>query len=93
MAIACWALFSKKGQSYLKAQEQIPIKGNRGILWFIKFIFACYAAALATIMLFSILTLPFTGYSVQEAMFSHQIGLYLLITGLVWSPLIFRYLK
>jgi hypothetical protein len=93
MVIASWALISKKGRSYLKAQEQIPIKGNRGVLWFIKFLFACYAASLATIMLLSILTLPFAGYSVQQAMFGPFIGLYLFITGLVWAPLIFRYLK
>ena len=93
MAIASWVLFSKEGRNYLKAQEQIPIKGNRGILWFLKFLFACFAASLATIMLLSFLTLPFTSYSVQEAMFGPLSRFYLLIIGLIWSPLIFRYLK
>jgi hypothetical protein len=93
MGIASWALFSEKGRRYLEAQEQIPIKGNRTILWYIKFLFACYAAALATMMFLGVLSLPFAGFAGLEAMFSPNIGLYLLVAGLVWSPLIFRYLK
>ena len=93
MAVACWALFSAKGREYLEAQEQIPIKGNRTILWYVKFLFACYAAAFATMMFLGILSLPFAGYAGLEAMFSPNSGLYLLIAALVWSPLIFRYLK
>ena len=93
MAIASWALFSEKGRTYLETQEQIPIKGNRGVLWFLKFLFACYAAAFATMMLLGVLALPFAGFSGLEAMFSPNSGMYLLVAGLVWSPLIFRYLK
>jgi hypothetical protein len=93
MAIAAWALFSVKGRSYLATQEQIPTKGNRTLLWYIKLLFACYAAAFATMMLWGVLSLPFAGYAGLEAMFSPKSGLYLLIVGLVWSPLIFRYLK
>ena len=93
IAIASWALFSVRGRAYLAAQEQIPIKGNRTVLWYIKFLFACYAAAFATMMLLGVLSLPFAGYAGLEAMFSPNSGLYLLVAGLVWSPLIFRYLK
>lgn len=93
MAIASWALFSQKGRTYLETEEQIPIKGNRGVLWGLKFMFACYAAAFATMMLLGILVLPFAGYAGLEAMFSPSSGLYLFIAGLLWSPLIFRYLK
>jgi hypothetical protein len=93
MAIASWALFSEKGRAYLETQEQMPIKGNRGVLWFLKFLFACYAAAFATTMLLGILALPFAGFDGLEAMFGPNSGMYLLVTGLVWSPLIFRYLK
>jgi hypothetical protein len=93
MAVASWALFSARGREYLEAQELIPIKGNRTILWYIKFLFACYAAALATMMFLGVLSLPFAGFAGLEAMFSSNFGLYMLIAGLVWSPLIFRHLK
>jgi hypothetical protein len=93
MAIACWALFSAKGRLYLETQEKIPIRGNREILWYLKFLFACFAAAFATMMLIGVLALPFAGYAGLEIMSSPNRGLYLLITGLIWSPLIFRYLK
>ena len=93
IAVASWTLFSVRGRAYLAAQEEIPIKGNRTVLWYIKFLFACYAAAFATMMLLGVLSLPFAGYAGLEAMFSPNSGLYLLIAGLVWSPLIFRYLK
>mgnify|MGYP001821619564 CR=1 FL=1 len=93
MAIASWALFNEKGRAYLQAQEQMPIKGNRTILWYLKFLFACYAAAFATMMLLGILALPFAGYAGLEAMFSPNSGIYLLVVGLFWSPLIFRFLK
>jgi len=93
MAIASYALFTEKGREFLEAQKQIPISSNRTVLWFLKFLFACYAAAFATILLLGLLSLPFAGYVGIEAMFSPNSGLYLLIAGFVWSPLIFRCLK
>jgi len=93
IAIASWALFSVKGRAYLTAQEKIPLKGNRTVLWYPKFLFACCAAAFATIMLLGILLLPFTGYAGLEVMFGPESSLYFLIAGLFWSPLVFRYLK
>lgn len=44
IAVASGALFSVRGRAYLAAQEKIPIKDNRTVLWYIKFLFACYAA-------------------------------------------------
>lgn len=93
MAIAGWALFSTKGREFLEAEQQMPTRGNRTVLWYLKFLLACYAAAFATMLLLGILSLPFAGYASLEAMFSPSAGLYLLIAGLVWSPLIFRHLK
>ncbi len=93
MVVTSWVLFSEKGRMYLKAQEQIQIKGNRGLLWLIKFIFACYAAAIATIMLLGIMALPIAGYAGFDIMLSPNRGMYLLFAGLIWSPLFFRYLK
>lgn len=93
MAVASWALFSARGRAYLSEQELIPIRGNRTILWYIKFFFACYAAAFATVMFLGVLSLPFVGFAGIEAMFSPGSGIYLLIAALVWSPLIYKYLK
>ncbi len=92
MAIGCWALFTKNGKEHLKAQEEIVTKGKRNIFWFFKFLFACYAAAFATIMFLGVVLLPFIGN--EGFLFSSpNQGLYFLIIGLVWSPLIFKYLK
>jgi hypothetical protein len=92
-AIASWALFSEEGRAFLTTQEQIPIKGNRTVLWYIKFLFACYAAGIASAMFLSVVALPIVGYDGIEAMFSKQGLLYILLVSLLWSPLIFRYLK
>lgn len=93
MAIASWALFSNKGRTYLQAQEKIPTKGNRGILWFIKFLVACLAAAFSTQMVLSVLALPFVGTSGFDEILGPNGNLYLSIAGVAWAPLIFRYLK
>ena len=90
IAIGCWALFSNKGKEHLKEQEKTAIKRN--IFWFFKFLFACYAAAFATIMLLGVVSYPFVGH--EGFLFSSpNRGIYFLISGLVWSPLIFKNLK
>ncbi len=93
LAIGSWALFSEEGRSYLEEQEQLTEKGSRGVIWFLKFLFSCYAAALATIIMLSVIALALLGSEGFEPMLSPHRGLYLLSAGLVWSPLIFRYLK
>ena len=92
MAIGYWALFSNKGKEHLKEQEKTTLKGNRNIFWFFKFLFACYGAAFATIMFLGVVALPFGG-SEGFIFSSPNRGIYVLICGLVWSPLIFKYLK
>ncbi len=91
--IACWALFNKKGKAYLESQEKITINSNKNILWYFKFLFACYAASFATLILLGVVALPFSGTAGFEVMFSPNRGVYFLVSGLIWSPLIFRYLK
>lgn len=93
ISIASWALFSEKGRIYLSEQEKIPIKGNRSFGWFLKFLFGCYAAAFASIMLFGVLALPFIGFRGFDVMFSQDFLLYALPVGIAWSPIIYRYLK
>lgn len=93
VGIASWALYSTEGRAFLVAQENVPVKGNRTVFWYLKFLFACYAAAFATLFLWGILSLPFAGYVGLEAMMSPESGFYFLAAGLVWAPMIFRYLK
>ena len=92
MAIGYWALFSDKGKEHLKTQEKTAIKGSRNIFWFFKFLFACYAAAFATIMFLGVVLLPFLGNE-SFLFFRPNQGIYFLVCGLIWSPLIFKYLK
>lgn len=94
VVIGCWTLLTEKGKEHLKVREKIVIKGNRNIIWYFKFLFACYAAALGTMIALVVLLLPFVGFSGIDGVFgSPKQGLYLLVSGLVWSPLIFRNLK
>jgi hypothetical protein len=93
VGIASWALFSEEGRAFLTTQEQIPIEGNRTVLWYIKFLFACYAAGIASAIFLSVVALPIVGYAGIEAMFGKE-GLFgILLLSLLWSPLIFRHLK
>jgi hypothetical protein len=93
MALASWGLWSANGRAFLIAQERIPVRGNRTVFWYLKFLFACYAAAFGTVFLCGVLSLAFIGTAGLEAMFKPEGGFYLLAAGLAWSPLVFRYLK
>lgn len=93
MAIVLWTLFSARGQRYLAIEEQKIAATGKSWLWYGKFLFACYAAAFASLMLLGILALPFAEYRVLEVMFRPSAGGYLLLLGFLWAPLIFRYLK
>jgi hypothetical protein len=93
MAIAIWALISDRGKKYLAVEEQTIATSSKNLLWYAKFLFACYAAAFASMMLLGVLALPFAEYRVLEAMFRPGVGGYVLLWGFFWAPLIFRYLK
>ena len=94
IAIASWGLFSKEGKIYLESQEKIILKNKKNIYWYFKFLFACYAAAFATMILLGVISLPFTGHSGFDAVLnSPNRGLYLLVCGLIWAPQIFKNLK
>ena len=94
IAIGYWAIFSEKGKEHIKAQEKITIEDKRNILWYFKFLFACYAASLGTMIALIVILLPFIGFSGADGVFgSPNQGVYLLVSGLVWSPFIFKHLK
>lgn len=44
-------------------------------------------------LLIGIVALPFVGYRALDAMFRPNAGYYLIIFGILWSPVIVRYLK
>ncbi len=58
-----------------------------------KIFFACYAVAFVTAMLIGVLTLPIVGYTEFKIMTGPNSGLYLSVMGLLWSPLIYNYLR
>ncbi len=93
MAVAVWTLKSARGQRYLAIEQERVTYSKRTLLWYGKFLFACYAAAFASMMLLGVLALPFAEYRVFEAMFRPGVGGYVLLLGFFWAPLIFRYLK
>ena len=93
MAIAFWALFSARGKIFIEVEEQKTTASEKSLLWYGRFLFACYAAAFASMMLLGVLALPFAEYRVLEAMFRPNAGAYLLLLAFFWAPFIFRYLK
>ena len=93
IAVALWTLLSARGQQYLAIEQERMATAQRNWFWYGKFLFACYAAAFASFMLLGVLALPFAEHRVLEAMFRPYGGYYLLGLGLLWAPLIFRYLK
>lgn len=94
VGLATWALFSKKGQAFLSEQEKLESHGPRTLWWLIRFLFACAAAAFATLMLISVLALPFLGLGSFETILFGKFSLwYELAIGLVYAPFVNRYLK
>lgn len=93
IAIALWTLFSARGQRYLAIEQETIANAQRDVIWYVRFLIACYAAAIASMILLGILALPFAEYRVLEAMSQPYGGFYFLFLGFLWSPVIFRYLK
>jgi hypothetical protein len=91
VAIATWALLSKDGRSFLNEEKEADQKSK--FLWYLKLIFACYAAALATFIFVGVALLPVVGFSVLDAAVESGAGLLLLLVGLLWAPFISKHLK
>lgn len=68
-------------------------KSVKGIAWYLKWIFASYAAAFGLYLLASILLLPLVGYELLLSMTSPKGPIYLLGLMVVTGPLIFKRLK
>jgi hypothetical protein len=93
VVIAAWALFSTTGKEYLQSQEDAPLNKSKGVLWYPKFLFACYAAGFATMFFLAIAVLPIFGTYLIIALFEPGGAIYILAAGAIWSPLVFKHLK
>lgn len=93
VGVAVWALFSERGRSSVAAVGRRTVAGRRGVLWYLKFFLACYAAALATVIVGSVMAMPFIGSSGLSGAEESKFGFYLLLAAIGWAPVMFRYLK
>lgn len=92
VAIAAWALFSEKGRLFLGGQEVAAT--TRNLWWYARLLFACGAAAFATLMLISILALPFLGLtSFETILFGDSALWYELAIAVLYAPFIYRSLR
>ncbi len=66
---------------------------KRDVLWHVKWLFACYAAALGLSFFAALISIPFVGYVFLEWLFEPAGSIALLATAVLISPLIYRHLK
>lgn len=65
---------------------------RRGWWWYIKFVFACHAAALALWLLAAVAVMPFAGLKMFE-LFHEWRGYLLLPLYLICAPVAWKYLR
>ena len=70
----------------------MPIEGHRTVIWFFKFLVTCYFSGMATLIFVTVVS-DIVGPAGFDPTSSTSVWLYVAALGLVWSPLIFRYLK
>ena len=68
-------------------------EAKRGLLWHLKWLLACYAAALGLSLLAIVVSLPFSGFALVGWWFKPAGSLTMLLLAVVVSPLIYRRLK
>ena len=61
---------------------------QRTAFWYLKFLFACYGAAIALLMLVVVISLPFS-----PDLLSDHARLLMLVFTLAVSPIVYRYLR
>jgi hypothetical protein len=77
-----------------RMDEATPVVGSkRKGFWYLKFLFAAYAAGLASWMLLMVVSLPFGGFEFGERWLHPYAGVQMLVLGLAWSPIIWRKLR
>ncbi len=64
---------------------------KRNALWYVKWLFASYAAAIAIFLLALVVSLPFFGTLVADTVFEHRSILFVVMV--VVSPVVYKFLK
>ena len=62
-------------------------------MWYVKFVFACYAASFGLSILAVVASLPFTGFALAQWWFTPAGGLAMFAVAVVVSPIIYRRLR
>lgn len=93
ISLGGWALLSGKGRNYLSKAEKESAPGRHGFFWYLRFLFACFGIALATIVLMSTVFLLLLGPIVLHKLFVTDGGIYVTAFALLWAPFIYKYLR
>ena len=63
-----------------------PGNSRRGLVWYVKFVFACYAASLGLSLLAVVVSLPFKGFALASWWFEPAGGLAMFAIAVAVSP-------
>ena len=67
---------------------------KRTAVWYLKFLFACYAVSFAVTLLVFLVSLPFAGYALIDWWYdSHLCGLVMLGLAVAASPFVYKRLR
>ena len=66
---------------------------QRGFSWYVKFVFACYAASFAVFLLAVVVGLPFGGFALAEWWFTPAGNLAMFAIAVAVSPFMYRWLR
>jgi hypothetical protein len=74
--------------------KKVPeIRFKRRPIWYLKWIFACYAASFGLFMLIFLITIPFIGIAFADWWFKPSGSLAMLAASIAISPFIYRRLQ
>ena len=78
--------------------EEIEIRRQkpkiRGVFWYVRFVFGCFAAAFLLLLLSILVSMPFIGFEFLDWLVDTEaaMGMFWLISIAVLSPLVYRHL-
>jgi hypothetical protein len=75
------------------SEKEPEITFKRGPLWYLEWVFACYAAAFGLFMLISVITIPFMGNAFVDWWFEQSGSLTMFAVAIAASPFIYRRLR
>ena len=89
LSIATLALFTERGKMAILNIESSPLN-KRGVFWYLKFLIACYALAVASLMVTLVAAIWAMGPDVTDVLMGRN-GMYISILFMaIWSPLVYR---